>query len=179
MWNISEKPPKQREEIGIQTVQESQPVANPAPKEKLPKSTPKKPKKQEKIVIDKERLQEVKAEHLYIQNRLAIDYGDEEPSVVPVSVPLTPETPAKAEAGGEWEQMRRALSKTHIQIISALLEEPGNITKQHDIAKSGGTMLDILYDEINEISDEILGDLLIDEGELVEEYIEDVKSLCQ
>ena len=40
-------------------------------------------------------------------------------------------------------------------------------------------MLDILYDEINEISDEILGDLLIDEGELVEEYIEDVKSLCQ
>ena len=153
--------------------------ANPAPKEKLPKSTPKKPKKQEKIVIDKERLQEVKAEHLYIQNRLAIDYGDDEPSVVPVSVPLTPETPAKAEAGGEWEQMRRALSKTHIQIISALLEEPGNITKQHDIAKSGGTMLDILYDEINEISDEILGDLLIDEGELVEEYIEDVKSLCQ
>ena len=154
-------------------------TAKPAPKEKQPKSTPKKPKKQEKIVIDKERLQEVKAEHLYIQNRLAIDYGDDEPSVVSVSVPLTLETPAKAEAGGEWEQMRRALSKTHIQIISALLEEPGNITKQHDIAKSGGTMLDILYDEINEISDEILGDLLIDEGELVEEYIEDVKSLCQ
>ena len=154
-------------------------TAKPAPKEKQPKSTPKKPKKQEKIVIDKERLQEVKAEHLYIQNRLAIDYGDDEPSVIPVSVPLTPETPAKAEAGSEWEQMRRALSKTHIQIISALLEEPGNITKQHDIAKSEGTMLDILYDEINEISDEILGDLLIDEGELVEEYIEDVKSLCQ
>ena len=154
-------------------------TAKPAPKEKQPKSTPKKPKKQEKIVIDKERLQEVKAEHLYIQNRLAIDYGDDEPSVVSVSVPLTLETPAKAEAGGEWEQMRRALSKTHIQIISALLEEPGNITKQHDIAKSGGTMLDILYDEINEISDEILGDLLIDEGELVEEYIEDVKYLCQ
>ena len=154
-------------------------TAKPAPKEKQPKSTPKKPKKQEKIVIDKERLQEVKAEHLYIQNRLAIDYGDDEPSVIPVSVPLTLETPAKAEAGGEWEQMRRALSKTHIQIISALLEEPGNITKQHDIAKSEGTMLDILYDEINEISDEILGDLLIDEGELVEEYIEDVKSLCQ
>ena len=176
---FSAKPEAQKETKEKQLIPEKPSAVKPVPKENTPKPAPKKPKKKTKIVIDKERLQEVKAEHLYTQNRLAVDYGEEEPMAKPEPVPVKPKAPARAEADGEWGQMKSSLSKTHIQILKAILKEPGNVTKQHEIAKESGSMLDILYDEINEISDEILGDLLIDEGELVEEYIEDVKSLCQ
>ena len=176
---FSAKPEAQKETKEKQLIPEKPSAVKPVPKENTPKPAPKKPKKKTKIVIDKERLQEVKAEHLYTQNRLAIDYGEEEPVAKPEPIPVKPKAPAGAEADGEWGQMKSSLSKTHIRILKAILKEPGNVTKQHEIAKESGSMLDILYDEINEISDGILGDLLILDGEITEEYLDEVKKLCR
>lgn len=82
------------------------------------------------------------------------------------------EIAAEADATGlpqEWRELFTQLSGAHRQMLSALLNGE-DISARFRIAKQAGSMPELLLDEINEISMEWIGDLLIDDGEIVEEY---------
>lgn len=69
----------------------------------------------------------------------------------------------------EWEELSAELLPLHRKVLLALAADNG--TAQVDrIAAAAGTMAELLYDEINELAVNILGDLLIDGGELAEEW---------
>ena len=68
-----------------------------------------------------------------------------------------------------WTQLASELSPLQRKAVLALTEEDG-LTKMYRLAAGAGTMPELLFDEINEIAMDLLGDLLIDGEELNEEY---------
>ncbi|UQZ37030.1 hypothetical protein C2I18_27940 [Paenibacillus sp. PK3_47] len=64
-----------------------------------------------------------------------------------------------------WEQFADALSPLQLQVLLTLTEDGGEAAARK-LAAAGGTMAELLYDEINELAMDMLGDLLI-EGEAV------------
>lgn len=68
------------------------------------------------------------------------------------------------------EAFASALTPLQRQVVLALAEEDGIRVVQH-LAAAGGTMPELLFDEINELAMDMLGDLLIDGEELTEEWL--------
>lgn len=82
------------------------------------------------------------------------------------------ETAALQKSGGvppEWEELSAGLLPLHRKVLLALAADNGPAQADR-IAAAAGTMAELLYDEINELAVNILGDLLIDSGELAEEW---------
>lgn len=69
----------------------------------------------------------------------------------------------------EWEELSAELLPLHRKVLLALAADNGSAQVDR-IAAAAGTMAELLYDEINELAVNILGDLLIDGGELAEEW---------
>ncbi|WNS45114.1 TerB N-terminal domain-containing protein [Paenibacillus sp. MMS20-IR301] len=67
-----------------------------------------------------------------------------------------------------WMLFAAALSPLQCQALLALAEEAGPAKVQR-LAAGGGTMAELLFDEINELAMDMLGDLIIDGEELTEE----------
>lgn len=102
------------------------------------------------------------------ENNLEQDYGqpledniaaEGEAAVVQTSAGVTP----------EWEELSAELLPLHRKVLLALAADNGPVQVDR-IAAAAGTMAELLYDEINELAVNILGDLLIDGGELAEEW---------
>lgn len=72
-------------------------------------------------------------------------------------------------AASPWEQLAAALTSLQRAVVLALAAGEGSTV--HNLAASGGTMPELLFDEINDIAMNLLGDLLIDGEELNEEYV--------
>ncbi|WP_410511378.1 TerB N-terminal domain-containing protein [Paenibacillus sp. BR2-3] len=75
-----------------------------------------------------------------------------------------------APARTEWEQFAAALSPLHREAVLAFSSGNG-FSSMQKLAAASGSMPELLIDEINDIAMDILGDLLIDEEEITEEYV--------
>ncbi|MEI2395659.1 MULTISPECIES: TerB N-terminal domain-containing protein [Paenibacillus] len=69
-----------------------------------------------------------------------------------------------------WTSFASELSLLQRDVLLALAEEDG-LVKVNRLAAGGGTMAELLFDEINELAMDSLGDLVIDGEELTEECI--------
>ncbi|MEK5237621.1 TerB N-terminal domain-containing protein [Paenibacillus sp. FSL L8-0470] len=85
-----------------------------------------------------------------------------------LSVPVSPA--AASSTDNEWEAFAFVLTPLQRQAVSALADEDGMKAVQK-LAAAGGTMPELLFDEINELAMDMLGDLLIDGEELTEEFM--------
>ncbi|MNW58310.1 hypothetical protein D3C74_361660 [compost metagenome] len=74
-----------------------------------------------------------------------------------------------AELPQEWRELLLRLSEVHLKMLSALLNGE-SASVQFDIAEEAGSMPELVLDEINEQSMELIGDLLIDGAAIAEEY---------
>lgn len=74
-----------------------------------------------------------------------------------------------AELPQEWRELLLRLSEVHLKMLSALLNGE-SASVQFDIAEESGSMPELVLDEINEQSMELIGDLLIDGAAIAEEY---------
>ncbi|MDF9841208.1 MULTISPECIES: TerB N-terminal domain-containing protein [unclassified Paenibacillus] len=121
---------------------------------------------------DSEQIQAAKLEPEQIlietENNVEQDYGH----------PLEDNTAAEGETAvvqttagvpPEWEELSAELLPLHREVLLALAADNGPAQVDR-IAAAAGTMAELLYDEINELAVNILGDLLIDCGELAEEW---------
>lgn len=73
-------------------------------------------------------------------------------------------------AAALWHSFAAALTPLEWEAVRALAEGRGMAAVQH-LASAGGTMAELLFDGINETAMNLLGDLLIDEEELNEEFM--------
>ncbi|WP_052380426.1 TerB N-terminal domain-containing protein [Paenibacillus camerounensis] len=69
----------------------------------------------------------------------------------------------------EWAELSGELLPLHREVLLALAADNGS-SQVNRIAAAAGTMPELVYDEINELAVNILGDLLIDGEELAEEW---------
>jgi hypothetical protein len=69
-----------------------------------------------------------------------------------------------------WTSFASELSLLQRDVLLALAEDDG-LVKVNRLAAGGGTMAELLFDEINELAMDSLGDLVIDGEELTEECI--------
>lgn len=69
-----------------------------------------------------------------------------------------------------WTLFASELTLLQREVVLALAEEDGP-AKVHRLAAGAGTMAELLYDEINELAMDSLGDLIIDGEELTEECL--------
>lgn len=104
--------------------------------------------------------------------------NDEQILVVPPSLSNTPTThsstitilsPLPAECGEGWQDWIDGLQPHHIEFLAAMLDEASE-NSLRDIASKGGTMPALLVDEINDLAMDTIGDLLLEEGTIMEEY---------
>lgn len=98
--------------------------------------------------------------------------------VVPPSLSNTPTTdsstitilsPLPAEWDEAWQDWIDSLQAHHIQFLAAMLDEASEHTLR-DIASKGSSMPALLVDEINDLAMDTIGDLLLEEGTIMEEY---------
>ncbi|WP_322923733.1 TerB N-terminal domain-containing protein [Paenibacillus campi] len=69
----------------------------------------------------------------------------------------------------EWQDCLQAMQPQHIELLAAMLEYADDHALQA-VAARYGTMAALLADEINELAMDQLGDLLLDDGTVMEEY---------
>ncbi len=69
----------------------------------------------------------------------------------------------------EWQDCLQAMQPQHIELLAAMLEDEGEHTLQ-GVAARYGTMAALLADEINDLAMDHIGDLLLDDGAVMEEY---------
>ncbi|MNG29135.1 hypothetical protein D3C84_1145110 [compost metagenome] len=73
-------------------------------------------------------------------------------------------------AAALWHSFAAALTPLEWEAVRALAEGRGMAAVQH-LASAGGTMAELLIDGINETAMDLLGDLIIDNEELNEEFM--------
>ncbi|RUT46588.1 hypothetical protein EJP82_12120 [Paenibacillus anaericanus] len=78
----------------------------------------------------------------------------------------------------EWREMFVRLSAGHMDMLSAMLEGKSATVRQ-GIAEQTGSMPELMLDEINELSMEWIGDLLIDGDEILEEYKAELQNMLK
>ena len=78
--------------------------------------------------------------------------------------------PASDSEADRWTLFASELSPLQREAVLALAEEDGAVKVQR-LAAGAGTMAELLYDEINELAMDSLGDLIIDGEELTEECL--------
>ncbi|WP_171715870.1 TerB N-terminal domain-containing protein [Paenibacillus phytohabitans] len=105
----------------------------------------------------------------------AVRESDEEKLDIIVEEPVvqgqadSPLPTINAEADS-WTSFASELSLLQRDVLLALAEDDG-LVKVNRLAAGGGTMAELLFDEINELAMDSLGDLVIDGEELTEECI--------
>lgn len=77
----------------------------------------------------------------------------------------------------EWRDFAASLQHTHLEILLALKNSHGAQALQA-AASRAGSMPAVLIEEINEAAMEHIGDLIIDEDRIVEDYMSMLDKLC-
>lgn len=78
----------------------------------------------------------------------------------------------------EWRELGNRLSEVHFNILATMLNGEGPAEIQR-IAEQTGSMPELLMDEINEVAMDVIGDLLIDGDEIVEDYVGKVERMLR
>lgn len=111
------------------------------------------------------------------ENHSAETHGDGTPGERLSAMEDSAAEGAGAEAGDhvdgeadDWVLFASLLSPLQREVVLALVEADGPV-KAGRLAAGAGTMAELLYDEINELAMDNLGDLIIDGEELTEECI--------
>ncbi|MGM1023722.1 MAG: TerB N-terminal domain-containing protein [Bacillota bacterium] len=81
-----------------------------------------------------------------------------------------------ADLGDEWLLLAEALNEVHFNALAALMSD-APVIELSRLAEEHGTMPTLLIDEINQAAMEYIGDLIVSEDGVVEEYLNDVKNL--
>ncbi|WP_211747795.1 TerB N-terminal domain-containing protein [Paenibacillus sp. Marseille-Q4541] len=113
-------------------------------------------------------------------------YRDESDSGQTVSTKSTPDIREKGQdplimwetndLDEEWQEFVERLKPYHLEALYTLRENKGSAALQA-IANQVGSMPALLIEEINEVSMEIIGDILIDGEEITEEYVHVLETL--
>ncbi|MFD1887136.1 TerB N-terminal domain-containing protein [Paenibacillus wenxiniae] len=69
----------------------------------------------------------------------------------------------------EWQECLQAMQTPHIELLAAMLDDADEHALQ-TVAARYGTMSALLADEINDLAMDHIGDLLLDDGAVMEEY---------
>ncbi|WP_341347735.1 TerB N-terminal domain-containing protein [Paenibacillus sp. FSL H3-0469] len=93
--------------------------------------------------------------------------GDSPSAVQKLTASLPPASDSEAD---RWILFASELTPLQREAVLALAEEDGSAKVQR-LAAGAGTMAELLYDEINELAMDSLGDLIIDGEELTEECL--------
>ncbi|OMD62313.1 hypothetical protein BSK62_23335 [Paenibacillus odorifer] len=146
------------------------------------------------VVIDPEKLERLQSDSEIVRTMLTVENMDEqdyEDSKLEATIGeidpiqdskeelLPVEVIEEAQAvsiGSEAEQFANALSPLQREALLALLDEDGSQALLK-LAAANGTMSELLIDEINEIAMDILGDLIIEGEDIVEEYISMLRNI--
>ncbi|MEK3768315.1 TerB N-terminal domain-containing protein [Paenibacillus sp. FSL R5-0887] len=146
------------------------------------------------VVIDPEKLERLQSDSEIVRTMLTVENMDEqdyEASELEATIGeidpiqdskeelLPVEVIEEAQAvsiGSEAEQFANALSPLQREALLALLDENGSQALLK-LAAANGTMSELLIDEINEIAMDILGDLIIEGEDIVEEYISMLRNI--
>lgn len=146
------------------------------------------------VVIDPEKLERLQSDSEIVRTMLTVENMDEqdyEASELEATIGeidpiqdskeelLPVEVIEEAQAvsiGSEAEQFANALSPLQREALLALLDEDGSQALLK-LAAANGTMSELLIDEINEIAMDILGDLIIEGEDIVEEYISMLRNI--
>ncbi|MEK4474951.1 TerB N-terminal domain-containing protein [Paenibacillus sp. FSL R7-0048] len=146
------------------------------------------------VVIDPEKLERLQSDSEIVRTMLTVENMDEqdyEDSKLEATIGeidpiqdskeelLPVEVIEEAQAvsiGSEAEQFANALSPLQREALLALLDENGSQALLK-LAAANGTMSELLIDEINEIAMDILGDLIIEGEDIVEEYISMLRNI--
>lgn len=149
----------------------------------------------EAVVIDPEKLERLQSDSEIVRTMLTVENMDEqedyEDSEIDVTIDeIGPIKDSKEELlpvdvieeaqvvniGSEAEQFANALNPLQREALLALLDEDGS-QSMLKLAAANGTMSELLIDEINEIAMDILGDLIIEGEDIVEEYISMLRNI--
>lgn len=76
----------------------------------------------------------------------------------------------------EWGQLMESMQPMHSEALKALVQGQA-MSELASIALQYGTMIDLLIDDLNNLAMEAIGDLLIDEGAILDEYIDDCRKM--
>lgn len=151
------------------------------------------------VIIDQRKLEQLQNDSEVVRTLLTVEEaaesdnnnGNDEPdineqqAIIPAEQatrlePAEPEAAAddmqtviaQTETGDhpEWEQFHAELTPLQREAVLALAEEDGLLTV-NKLAAAAGTMPELLFDEINELAMNLLGDLLIDGEQVADEWI--------
>lgn len=148
------------------------------------------------INIDKNRLAQLLEETEYVREMLtieedslveepigisqagALDEGSERDNISAAAkdptVKLSKEWLRNAEVlGDEWLQLASSFTEVHFEALAALMSD--SPTELKKLAEDNGTMPSLLIDEINQAAMEYVGDLILSEEGIVEDYLEFIK----
>lgn len=125
------------------------------------------------VSVDKLSLSKIRREALETQERLIV----EEQNELPLSVPETEEKAIEEapSSSSPWETFKSALNEAEKQAVSLIASGQGDL---RSAANASGIMPEVLADGINEKAMDFIGDnILDDELEIYEDYIEQIKSI--
>lgn len=129
-------------------------------------------RKERNIQINEATLLSLQEDTEQVQQMLSItDSAEPEEDPPPMILTMPEEELLRTEGGESWGQVRQRLQPIHAQLLTLILQG-ASAAELVQVAAAHSTMLELLLDEINEIAMETLGDLLIDETDIVEEYRE-------
>lgn len=137
------------------------------------------------VTVNAGRLETIRENAQKIQEKLLVgdedaQTGPERPAAEPESEPaaVKPEDgPAAAKAGDIWGTFARSLNRTEKTAVRMILRG-APMGGLHAFAKSGGMMLEVLIDNINQKAIDVVGDNIIelsDTAAIFDEYKEDLK----
>lgn len=139
-------------------------------------------KEQSNFELDISDVSSVRKQSSEIQDKLIIEDGDVDPIIIPkkkinpfVEKKSTSVTDSESKKknlikkeDNEFTSIVKSMSKWELKILRLLCD--GKIDEAEDFADSKGDMLSLVVDRINTISDEVLGDVIIMDNEVVEDY---------
>lgn len=119
----------------------------------------------------------VTTEAQYQETRMEI-YRNMPSDKAPSPAPLVPDIfdDSGVELEEEWRALGDRLSEVHFNILAIMLNGEGSAERQR-IAEQAGSMPELLMDEINEAAMDVIGDLLIDGDEIIEDYMGKVEGM--
>jgi hypothetical protein len=110
-----------------------------------------------KVEINFENVDEIRADSKAVAERLGAVYLENAPEISPQ---IAPETPSPADIKKEFLKL----------LVDGKKEEAKKL------ALENGTMFEVIAEQINEIFTEKIGDIVIENDEIIPDYLEDVKN---
>lgn len=137
-----------------------------------------------KVNIDVGKLSAIRAESEEIAERLIVEeYSRDEEAVSEIAETISGEELSEKIAGypreeeaarGGWEGFERALAPRHIKVISELLE--GGAERY---CRENNVLPETVYEEINTLALDNIGDVAIEDGRIVSDYAEELKRIAE